>query len=86
MGDSIETGVVNPFGQVFRRDAGGLYPNFYIMDGSSVPSALGVNSSLTIAALALRCAESMVAAPTKKGREFWPDWNLMQQTAALGSS
>ena len=36
------------------------YPEFYTVDGGVVPSSLGVNSSLTISALAFRIAEKML--------------------------
>jgi choline dehydrogenase-like flavoprotein len=70
MGDNADNGVVNGYGQVFRNDPqnrADVYPNFYVIDGSIVPKALGVNSSLTIAALAFRCAEQMVGSS-----QFWP--------------
>ncbi len=63
MGESAEEGVVNGFGQVFRDDPSDgtkVYDKFYIMDGSIVPTALGVNSSLTIAALAFRCSDHLL--------------------------
>ncbi len=63
MGESADYGVVNSFGQVFRDDPNDrtkVYDKFYVMDGSIVPSALGVNSSLTIAALAFRCSEHLI--------------------------
>ena len=37
-----------------------FYQDFYIVDGGIVPSSLGVNSSLTIAALAFKIAENIV--------------------------
>jgi len=45
MGDSQKTGVVSNKGEVFN------YPNLYVADGSVVSANLGVNPSLTIAAL-----------------------------------
>ena len=63
MGENSDVGVVNEFGQVFRGDSSDktkVYDKLYIVDGSIVPSALGVNSSLTIAALAFRCSEHLV--------------------------
>ena len=46
MGDSIDTGVVDQHLEIFN------YPGLYVIDGSAVPSNLGVNPSLTITALA----------------------------------
>ena len=46
MGESIETGVVDKNFEVYK------YPGLYVIDGSVVPSNLGVNPSLTITALA----------------------------------
>lgn len=63
MGKDIDHGVVDTFGSVFKSDGttlNDLYPDFYIVDGGIVPSSLGVNSSLTISALAFRIAEKMV--------------------------
>ena len=54
MGRSEADGVVNEFGEVFN------YPGFYITDGSVVPGPVGPNPSLTIAAIANRCAESIL--------------------------
>lgn len=53
MGDDIQSGVVNANGQVFG------YPGLYVADGSIMPAALGVNPSLTIAALAERIAQNI---------------------------
>lgn len=85
MGQSSEEGVVNSYGQVFRRDPTNkesLYPRFYIMDGSIVPSSLGVNSSATIAALAFRCVEHLLS-ELGATRKYWPDWSLMQKMLGL---
>jgi choline dehydrogenase-like flavoprotein len=37
------------------------YEGLYCIDGSIVPTSLGVNPSLTIAAVSERCAEALVA-------------------------
>lgn len=46
MGESIHSGVVNEYFEIYN------YPGLYVIDGSIVPSNLGVNPSLTITALA----------------------------------
>jgi cholesterol oxidase len=54
MGDDPETSVVKETGEAWR------YPGLYISDGSIIPTALAVNPSLTISALAERIAFRMV--------------------------
>ncbi|MBE0466631.1 MAG: hypothetical protein IBX71_05330, partial [Candidatus Desulforudis sp.] len=54
MADSPQHGVVNDRGAVYGQ------PGLYVADGSIVPTALGVNPSFTIAALAERVAEHIV--------------------------
>ena len=61
MGETREQGVVDPNGQVWG------YPNLYAADGSIIPTALSVNPSLTISALAERIAFWMI-----HGREIEP--------------
>jgi choline dehydrogenase-like flavoprotein len=39
------------------------YPDFYLVDGGVVPTSQGVNSSLTISALAFMIAENIVGSP-----------------------
>lgn len=55
MGESEETGLVNPLGEVYG------YPGLYIVDGSILPTSTGTNPSLTIAALAEYIAEKIPA-------------------------
>lgn len=50
MGQDPRTSLVNHLGGVWG------YPNLYVVDGSVIPTALALNPSLTIAALAERCA------------------------------
>ena len=54
MGDSPETSVVNEHGEVWG------YPNLYVADGSLIPTALSINPSSTISALAERVAFWMI--------------------------
>ncbi len=62
MGDSVSNGVVDEWGRVFRKGAPeAYYKGLYIADGSVIPTALGVNPSLTIAAVALHTAEKVLA-------------------------
>ena len=49
MGDSKATGVINSSHQLFG------YEDIYVVDGTAVSANVGVNPSLTIAALAERC-------------------------------
>jgi cholesterol oxidase len=60
MANSAEDGVVDEFGRVFDASTGDGRPGLYIADGSVVPTALGVNPSLTISAVALRTAHHIV--------------------------
>jgi cholesterol oxidase len=61
--DRAEDGVVNEKGQVFCVDAGAeVHTGLYVMDGSIVPTALGVNPLMTISALAERCCDQLVNA------------------------
>ena len=53
MADSAADGVVDDRGRVFNP-AGGVHPGLHVLDGSVIPSSLGVNPSLTITAVAER--------------------------------
>jgi cholesterol oxidase len=55
MGDSVATGVVDALGEVFGNR------NLLVVDGSIVPSSLGVNPSLTITAIAESIAQRLIA-------------------------
>lgn len=54
MADSPEDGVVDEFGRVYG------YDGLLVTDGAVVPTALGVNPSKTIAALAERIVENLI--------------------------
>jgi len=60
MGHGPDDGVVDDVGRVFRP-AGGFYPGLRIIDASIVPTSVGVPPSLTVAAVAERAAEHMLA-------------------------
>jgi cholesterol oxidase len=55
MGRGKNEGVVNSYGEVFG------YPGLYVADGSVMPGPVGPNPSLTIAALADRFADQILA-------------------------
>lgn len=59
MGLTKQQGVVSAGGEVFD------YPGFYIADGSVLPGPAGVNPALTIAALADRFADHLLAQQKK---------------------
>jgi cholesterol oxidase len=61
MADSPDLGVVDDVGEVYG------YEGLYCIDGSIVPTSLGVNPSLTISALTERCAERLVDRGTDFG-------------------
>ena len=67
MADNSNDGVVNGFGQVFRNNSSSTYKDLYVVDGSIIPNALGVNPSLTISALAFKIAEQITDA-----KKYWP--------------
>jgi cholesterol oxidase len=63
MAKDVEHGVVDEYGRVFderkKDQEQKIYEGLYIADGSIIPTALGVNPSLTISALALRIADKI---------------------------
>src|SRR5215831_6178499 len=62
MGNDASNGVVDSMGRVFKGGNGNeTYDGLYVVDGSIIPSPLGVNPSLTIAALSFRIALNIVA-------------------------
>jgi cholesterol oxidase len=63
MASSAADGVVDEFGRVYDKSKSGanpFYPGLYIADASVIPTALGVNPSLTISALSLRIVDQMI--------------------------
>jgi choline dehydrogenase-like flavoprotein len=67
MADDAARGVVDHAGRVFDpagNDGGGapkVHPDLYVLDGAIVPTSLGINPALTIAALARRAIGQWVA-------------------------
>ncbi|MEZ4361367.1 MAG: GMC family oxidoreductase [Kofleriaceae bacterium] len=62
MGEDAEHGVVNDRGQVFSGATGAaVHPGLYVVDGSILPTAAGVNPLLTISALAERAMSLLIA-------------------------
>ncbi|WP_413558568.1 GMC family oxidoreductase N-terminal domain-containing protein [Bdellovibrio sp. HCB209] len=59
MADSVADGVVNHCGQVYQKN-GELHRGLYVLDGSIIPTALGVNPLLTISALTERAIEKIL--------------------------
>lgn len=82
MGEDVNSGVVNSYGQVFWNDGSAnktkVYPKLYVVDGSIIPEPLGVNPSLTISAVSFRAARhilidiSEVFLPPEEANKFLP--------------
>jgi cholesterol oxidase len=63
MAASAADGVVDEFGRVYDKTKSGarpFYEGLYIADASIIPTALGVNPSLTISALSLRIVDQII--------------------------
>jgi cholesterol oxidase len=67
MASDAAGGVVDEQGRVFDTSNGKAYPGLYLADASIVPTALGLNPSLTISALALRVADTIVQEMKNEG-------------------
>ncbi len=62
MSDDSSTGVVNHLGQVFRApNSNQVHSSLVILDGSVIPTSLGINPGLTITAVAERAIESLIS-------------------------
>jgi choline dehydrogenase-like flavoprotein len=60
IGADVSKGVVDEYGRIFSKD-GDVHKGLYVADGSIIPTSLGLNPSLTIAALSLRIADKVIA-------------------------
>lgn len=60
MSDNVDGGVVDHAGRVFRAD-GRVHDGLYVIDGSVLPRAIGVNPFLTISMFAERAADEVRA-------------------------
>jgi len=63
MGGDSAVGVVDEHGRVFDKTKSGaspFYEKLYVADAAVIPTALGVNPSLTISALCLRIADKII--------------------------
>lgn len=69
-GSDVDSGVVDDVGQVHG------YPELFVMDGSTLPAATGVNPSATILASAERAIESVIR---DAGHLDWraPEWDAV---------
>jgi choline dehydrogenase-like flavoprotein/alpha-beta hydrolase superfamily lysophospholipase len=60
MADNVNDGVVDDLGRVYNADVGETYHDgLVVLDGAIIPTALGTNPALTIAAVALRASEAL---------------------------
>ena len=62
MGEDVNHGVVDDLGRVFdpgKVDPRGVHDGLFVLDGSIIPTSLGINPSLTIASLAQRAVRTL---------------------------
>lgn len=81
--------VVDSYGHVYKGDGATLteiYPEFYVVDGGIASSSLGVNSSLTISALAFRIAENVASLSNLSGETSCDRYksNIVSKMIPLG--
>ena len=65
MGRSIEVGVVNHRGQVFKpsrsKCSTDVYDGLFVLDGSLIPASVGINPALTISSISLKAIKELVS-------------------------
>jgi cholesterol oxidase len=62
MSDDSSTGVVNHLGQVFSApNSNQVHSSLVVLDGSVIPTSLGINPGLTITAVAERAIDSLIS-------------------------
>jgi len=61
MGDDYASGAVDQWGRVFSGD-GSIHDGLFVIDGATIPTALGVNPFLTISAVAERAVARKIEA------------------------
>lgn len=76
IGDSVETGVIDKYHQVFN------YPGLYVADGSAIPANLGVNPSLTITAMTERAMSYIPPAAAGPARAIPIGYEIVQTRPA----
>ena len=63
MADNYSSGVVNHMGQVFdSKNNTTVHEGLVVLDGAIIPSALGANPALTIAAVSIRAIQRLIKA------------------------
>jgi cholesterol oxidase len=72
MADDGRNGVVDHTGQVFKGASDQKHPGLYVLDGSIVPGALGINPFLTIASLAWRACDHILEQLGGEARPYLP--------------
>jgi cholesterol oxidase len=73
MADHGRNGVVNDIGQVFDGASDRAHAGLFVLDGSILPGALGINPFLTIASLAWRACDEILVRLGGEGAPYLPE-------------